>query len=117
MNKFLTIALTTFLLVGCAGVQDIDVHTINDTPPVLAPELPAQIQTLPVHWVVLTQAQIQELAKQNNPNVVFYALDADNFQNLAINMTEVQRYLEQQKIIVLTYKKYYEGYKITPNSK
>jgi hypothetical protein len=108
MNKFL-ITASLLLLSACAGVDQVDVHTVNDNPPALNVQLPSQIVTRSVQWTVLTQAQIQELAKQNNPNVVFFALDSDNFQNLSLNMAEIQRYLEQEKVVVLTYKKYYEG--------
>jgi uncharacterized lipoprotein YajG len=113
MNKLLTLIATAFILAACAS-DPIQIDTINNPPPVFSPAAPAQIETVPVHWTVLTQKQIQELAKKNDPNVVFYALDATNFQNLALNMTEIQRYLQDQKIVILTYKKYYEGLMATP---
>jgi hypothetical protein len=116
MNKFLKVALFSMLLVGCAG-SDVTVHTISDNPPALNLPLPAQLQMLPVKWQVITQAQIQKLAKQNNPNIVIYAVDPSNFQNLALNAAEIQRYIQDQKIIILTYKQYYEGYVSTPATK
>jgi hypothetical protein len=108
MNRFFKITAVTLLLVGCAGT-DVNVHTINSNAPALEPNLPTQIQTLPVHWTVLTNTQIQALAKENNKDLVFYALDAENFQNLSITMTEVQRFLGEEKNVVISYRNYYDG--------
>jgi hypothetical protein len=108
MNKFITVVIASLILVGCAGT-DVNVHTLNSNAPALEPSLPTQIQTLPVHWTVLTNTQIQELAKQNNADVVYYALDAQNFQNLSLTMSEVQRFLGEEKNVVIAYRNYYDG--------
>lgn len=115
MNKIITLIGAVLLLAAC-GTDPIQVNTISSPPPVFNPVMPSQIVTVPVRWVVITQSQIQEMAKKNDPNVVFYSLDPGNFQNLAVNMAEIQRYLQDQRIVILTYQKYYSGLMATPQN-
>jgi len=113
MNKFLMLISAAFLLSAC-GVTPVQVNTLTTPPPEFIPEPPTEVVTSPVTWTVLTQAQIQELAKTNNPNLVFYALDPTNFANLATNMAEIKRYLQDQKIVILAYKSYYASLQQQP---
>jgi len=106
MKKFLTLTALV-LLSGCS--TPIQVDNLNSQPPLFQPAMPAQIVTVPVKWTVLTQKQIQLLAQQNNPNVVYYSLDPNNFQNLAVNLAEIQRYIQDEKIVILAYGQYYGG--------
>ena len=108
MKKIITLIGAVFLLAAC-GTDPIQVNTISSPPPLFNPVMPSQIVTVPVHWTVLTQTQIREIEKKNDPNVVLYALDPTNMSNLSVNMAEIKRYLEEQRVVILTYGKYYGG--------
>lgn len=108
MNKFITLAAMTILLTAC-GTDPIQVDTVSNPPPAFTPSMPAQVIPDPVHWTVLTQTQIQEIAKANDPNFVMYALDPESMENLGTNMAEIQRYMQEQKVMILGYDSYYGG--------
>jgi uncharacterized lipoprotein YajG len=113
MNKFFALISTLVLLAACASPLQVD--NINNAAPVFSPVMPAQIVTAPVSWTVLTQKQIQELAKKNDPKLVLYALDPNNFENLATNMTDIQRFMQEQKLVLIAYRNYYSGSNPTTN--
>lgn len=59
--------------------------------------------------IVVTEKNFQEVVdkvklKQNGQFVV-YALDLKSFENLAINMEQIKRYIEQQNEVILYYEK------------
>jgi uncharacterized lipoprotein YajG len=110
MNKFITLIGAVLLLSACA-TDPIQVNTISSPPPEFNPVMPSQIVTVPVVWTVLTQNQIQQLAKTNDPHVVFYSLDPSNMENLSVNIADIQRYMQDQKLLILSYQDYYNGLK------
>ena len=89
--------LLVLLLAGCA--------TVAPPQPNLPISVPiAQPMALnPVQWQVMTAEQLQQLATQlqkaQNDHVVF-VLDAQNYNNLSLNLIEIERYIKEQKTIL-----------------
>ena len=50
---------------------------------------------------------IDELVKQyeekNGPDWVFYVMEVESFERLALNMEDIKRYIQQQKQIIIYY--------------
>tara|TARA_A100001388_G_scaffold248808_1_gene209101 strand:- start:186 stop:548 length:363 start_codon:yes stop_codon:yes gene_type:complete len=70
---------------------------------------PTPIEMKNADVLVVTEQNFQEVvdkvkAKQNGQFVV-YALDLKSFENLAINMEQIKRYIEQQNEVILYYEK------------
>ena len=86
------------LLSGCAS-------TVPVTEPNPAVAVPiAQPMTLAsVHWQVMTADQLRALANklqaaQGQHAVV--VLDSPNYDNLSLNLIEIERYIREQKVIL-----------------
>lgn len=60
-----------------------------------------------VTWYVVTEENFEEFIekykKENGEPWVFYALSVRSYESMAINMAEIQRYLESQKAIIVYY--------------
>lgn len=60
--------------------------------------------------------QVWAKLKEQNVDLVLFALTDDGYQELAMTMAEVRNMIASQKIIILKYKEYYEPPK-APDSK
>jgi hypothetical protein len=93
MNK-LAALLSAFLLVGCA----------TDTMPVLVRPGQVNIPTVDpltlnrIEWRVLTDEQLRELLNQRE-NVLF-ALDAEGYRAMSLNLIEIRRYIDEQRAVI-----------------
>lgn len=60
-----------------------------------------------VTWYVVTEENfpefIEKYKKENGEPWVFYALSVRSYESMAINMAEIQRYLQSQKAIIVYY--------------
>ena len=72
---------------------------------------PKPIQPMAPKWYVVTPDNIDEVWKElkdNNADVVLFAITDDGYEQLAITMAELRNYIKSQKDIILKYKEYYE---------
>jgi len=62
-----------------------------------------------LEWYVVTEdnmdAFFQKLKKEQNDVVVFFAITAKGYENLSINVSDIKRYIIQQKEIIEYYEK------------
>jgi len=60
-----------------------------------------------VTWYVVTEENfpefIEKYKKENGEPWVFYAISVRSYESMALNMAEIQRYVEQQKAIIVYY--------------
>ena len=98
-------------------VKPVEVKTIAERPPMYHPPLPMEMQLTDVKFEVLTPALMGEylaLIKEGNaPAKPYYALTTKPYENLAINIADMRRYLNQQQQIIV----YYEKAVNTPSQK
>ena len=106
----LTIALTTSLLIGCAGKQQL---TILSEPVQPVPLNTPQVRELDldqIEWFVVTPENIEEvfgkLADQRK-DVVLFALTDDGYKAMSLNFAQIRELLAQQQAIIEAYKEYY----------
>jgi len=64
---------------------------------------PGKVDFPPVEWYVVTEEnldeKIQEL-KSSTGNVVFFAISAKGYENLAIGIGDLRRYIKEQQAII-----------------
>lgn len=111
MRKIIAVIGIALLLSGCQTVKDVATPFIADTKPPLHMTDPAPVTVNPVKWHVITEKNSADVLKQvqatgQPPAVV--ALTPDDFQNLTIELGQFQKYLDDMKKQLDTYKKYYE---------
>ena len=103
--RCLTILSLSLLLLnsGCALLRKPEKEIIVKTVEV-EKQIPIQGK---VTWKVVTSQNIDELVKQyeekNGPDWVFYVMEVESFERLALNMEDIKRYIQQQKQIIIYY--------------
>ena len=74
------------------------------------PPLPIEVQMQTVEFEVLTPELMQEyvnlVAENKAPPIPYYALTTQQYENLAINMAEIKRYITNILSIVKFYREY-----------
>lgn len=127
MNVLLSLILTTSLLLlsGCASfslfgeddVKPVEVVTKEKERTRLNLELPTPLKMRDVQWIVITPEnaeQVWQQLEESNTDLVLFGLTDEGYENLAINIANVRNMMNQQRIIILKYKDYYEPPKDTP---
>jgi hypothetical protein len=65
-----------------------------------------------VEWVILTEKNFSEqLAKlkASNQAVAFFAIVDEGYENLALNISSIRSYIQQQQAIIAAYEAYYKA--------
>ena len=70
---------------------------------------PAPVQFAPVNFRVITRETVasfmEELARDQGSSPVFIAITVRDYENLAINLADLRRYIEQQRAVVVYYRR------------
>lgn len=104
VKNFLLIS-TMFLLSGCFGAKLVDVKADVVEQVVIHPSIPAQLSMRNVEWTVFNRAKIEKLlADFPDQEVVLFALSAKGYENISLNMSEIIRYLKEQKNVIIYYR-------------
>ena len=88
--------------------KQVVVQTKLVKPVIEIKERPKGVKMLPVKFYVVTEKnyeQFKEKFKKENGDFVFYAMSVPSYENLALDMAELRRYIEQQKEIIIYYEK------------
>ena len=88
--------------------KEIVVQTKIVTPTIEIKQRPKGVKMLPVKFYVVTEKNYEEFKekfKKDNGDFVFYAMSVPAYENLALDMAELRRYIEQQKEIIIYYEK------------
>jgi len=75
-------------------------------------EQPAPLRLKNADWIIVTEANIDELIdeRKKNPDdfIAFYALDDTGYKTLAVTMQQLLAMIREQRLIIAKYKEYYE---------
>ena len=122
--NYLTISsllLLTLLLSSCGFIRkpekEIVVQTVEVQKVIPVQPRPKPIDMTDVKFYVVTEENYEEFKEKfmkTNNDFVFYVVSVHDYENLALNMSELFRYIKQQKEIVVYYE---EAVKIKPQEK
>ena len=101
---------STLLLSSCSWKPEKEVVTVEKviTPTIAIAQKPKPIKMLDAKIVVITEQNLQEVIKKvkaGQGQFVIYGLDPESFKNLALNLEQIKRYIEQQNEVILYYEK------------
>ena len=123
-RNYLTISsllLLTLLLSSCGFIRkpekEIVVQTVEVQKVIPVQPRPKPIDMTDVKFYVVTEENYEEFKEKfmkTNNDFVFYVVSVHDYENLALNMSELFRYIKQQKEIVVYYE---EAVKIKPQEK
>ena len=57
----------------------------------------------------------EKFEKENGGRLVYFAISVPDYENLSLNMSELKRYIEQQKTIIVYYEQSITGIKAEVN--
>ena len=114
-KNYLTISsllLLTLLLSSCGYLRkpekEIVVQTVEVQKVIPVQPQPKPIDMTDVKFYVVTEENYDEFKEKfmkRNNDFVFYVVSVHDYENLALNMSELYRYIKQQKEIVIYYEK------------
>ena len=126
--RHLLIAITLPLISGCASfwpfgskseVKQVEIQKKEVERTRLDLPMPPPLKAREMQWFVVTPENIDQVwakLKEQNVDLVVFALTDDGYQELAMTMAEVRNYIASQRAIIVKYKEYYEPAK-TPDTK
>lgn len=111
MKKTLLI-LAPLILSGCAlltpSSKRVEIKTVEVQKVVPLQPAPKALQLNDVTWYVVTAENYEEFKEKfekENASLVFFAISVPDYENMALNMAELKRYILQQEQIVVYYEK------------
>ena len=123
-RNYLTISsllLLTLLLSICGYLRkpekEIVVQTVEVQKVIPVQPRPKPVDMTDVKFYVVTEENYEEFKEKfmkTNNDFVFYVVSVHDYENLALNMSELFRYIKQQKEIVIYYE---EAVKVKPQEK
>ena len=124
LRNYFTISsllLLTLLLSSCGYLRkpekEIVVQTVEVQKVIPVQPQPKPVDMTDVKFYVVTEENYEEFKEKfmkTNNDFVFYVVSVHDYENLALNMSELFRYIKQQKEIVVYYE---EAVKIKPQEK
>lgn len=104
--------LALLLLSGCASkppqVIEVSAKPV-ERPQLILPE-PDVIRARNIEWIIITPEnaeQVFEDARKKGNAIAFFALTDKGYENLALNLSDVRAFIQQQKAIIIAYENYY----------
>ena len=115
LRNYLTVSsllLLTLLLSSCGYLRkpekEIVVQTVEVQKIIPIQPQPKPVDMIDVKFYVVTEENYEEFKEKfmkTNNDFVFYVVSVHDYENLALNMSELYRYIKQQKEIVIYYEK------------
>jgi len=108
--KAAIVLAVSLALAGCASTKPIEVKTEPVKLNIAKPAQPRPVELDNVKWMVVNKENlnsfIEKQAKaQNSDNPVFIAITVNDYKKLSLNLSELKRYIAQQKSIIVYYEK------------
>lgn len=106
--KILLMLLSLILLANCAKEEPVEIvrtEFVKKNVPIQP--RPKGVQLNEVKWRVVNQDNLDEFIAeiQEADGFVFYAISPKGYENIALNIAELRRYILQQKEIIIYYEK------------
>jgi hypothetical protein len=108
-------ALGCLILFGISAcsqpVQKIEVSAKPIDKPELTLPYADPIQTRGVEWIIITPDNYEKVfadLKKAGQDVVLFALTDKGYENIALNLSDIRAYIQQQQAIIVAYEGYYK---------
>lgn len=88
--------------------SETKVVSVTKDKPKLIVQKVTPINTRKVSWLVITKNNIEEIFNSLPEGTALFAVTAEGYEALSLNLSDVRAMLEQQQSIILAYKNYYE---------
>ena len=102
------------VVAGCSTTEKIEVDTVVKEVKIPIQPQPKPIKLNDVEFFVVTPDNYLEFIENlenKRGTTVYYAMTVPDYEIMALNFSEIKRYIEQQKQIILYYERMIEGSK------
>jgi len=109
--KVLSLLLLCLAISSCSSwpkLKQIEIKTVQVERIIPTQNRPRPLNMNDIKFYVVTSENFEEFKKRyekDNGTFLFYALSVRDYETLALNMAEIKRYIEQQKLIIIYYEK------------
>jgi hypothetical protein len=108
LKKYLTISSLLLAISGCSSTpqKEIVYKTEYIGCEVEIQPRPDPVKLDNIYWYVVTKENFSEFEKrfaERHDEFVFYAISVPDYEDLSVNMSELKRYIEQQKNLIIYY--------------
>ena len=103
--------LVILALAGCANPCKLEISAKPVERPELVLPSADQLNMRDVQWVVITPENYEEVfarLKGENKDLVLFGLTDEGYERLALNLSDVRAYIQQQRTIIAAYERYYK---------
>ena len=103
--------LVILALAGCANPRKLEISAKPVERPELVLPSADQLNMRDVQWVVITPENYEEVfarLKGENKDLVLFGLTDEGYERLALNLSDVRAYIQQQRTIIAAYERYYK---------
>ena len=96
---------------GCSvwpKLKEISVQTVEVKRTIPLQNNPRPVDMNEMYFWVVTEQNFEEFKTKfidKNTEFLFYGISVRDYENLALNMAEIKRYIQQQKEIIIYYEK------------
>lgn len=107
MNKLLLI-LTMAVLVACGEPKPESIRPAAYFPPINPVAVPRPVVMRDVDFYVVTPATYAEFEQRytdENGELVYIAMTTQDYENLAFNIADLRRYIQQQQAVIVYYQR------------
>lgn len=102
--KTALIILATLLLSGCFRAT-IPTQADNTEITYIHPATPPEMTLREVKWRVFNREELLKYLEENKDvDIALFAIETRGYENLALNMQEIIRYIREQKEIIVYYR-------------
>jgi len=106
--KYLMIPAMLLVLSGCSALtKTVEIDKTIKAPIIAKAQKPKPVVMNPVYFHVVTEENLEEFITEikKTGEFVFIGISVDDYENMALNVTKLRRYIKQQKQVVLYYEK------------
>ena len=111
LGSLLLSSCASFSLFGKDEVKKLEVQTKQVERQKLNLKAPLPVELEDPNWIIIHPGNVEQVWKymeENKDDIVLFGLTDEGYQTLSVNLTKLRNIIEQQRIILLKYKNYYE---------
>lgn len=106
MKEILIVSVLGFFIASCSKPEPPQIETVYVETPVVAPVVPRvdQLTLRPVNWLIITEDTADEILTNNQ---VIYGITVSDYENLALNLSDIRSSIDQYQAIIRIYENSY----------
>ena len=112
MKKLIVALAMLTILTACSSVPaEVEVVTKPIEKPALVLPPVDKFKARTVEYIVVTPENAESvfnMLEGKNESIVLFAISANGYENVSLNMADLLKLVQQQQLIIAAYKKYYE---------